>query len=91
MMWKKRTLVLGLSLTVVTLTIIMLTALVLHKTRRKSSQTSGFLTQTRSRKQAANTMAGIERRQLRGKIQRQQLVGLARVEDNYGDGYDYRN
>ena len=67
MMRNKRTLTLAPSLTVVTLTI-MVVAIVLHKRRRGSSQTSGFLTQIRSRKQADNTMTGIDRQQLRGKI-----------------------
>lgn len=67
MMCNKRTLTLASSLTVVPLTI-MLVAIVLHKRRRESSQTSGFLTQTRSRKQVANTITGIDRQQLRGKI-----------------------
>lgn len=67
MMCNKRTLTLASSLTVVPLTI-MLVAIVLHKRRHESSQTSGFLTQTRSRKQVANTITGIDRQQLRGKI-----------------------
>lgn len=68
MMCNKRTLTLASSLTVVPLTI-MLVAIVLHKRRRESSQTSGFLTQTRSRKQGgANTITGIAMQQLRGKI-----------------------
>ena len=67
MMCNKGTLTLASSLTVVPLTI-MLVAIVLHKRRRESSQTSGFLTQTRSRKQVANTITGIDRQQLRGKI-----------------------
>ena len=66
-MCNKGTLTLASSLTVVPLTI-MLVAIVLHKRRRESSQTSGFLTQTRSRKQVANTITGIDRQQLRGKI-----------------------
>jgi hypothetical protein len=83
----KNTLTLASSLTVVPLTI-MLVAIVLHKRSRKSSQTSVFLTQTRSRKQVANTMTGIDRQQLRGKIPKTTIGALARVEDNYGDGYD---
>ena len=64
----KNTLTLASSLTVVPLTI-MLVAIVLYKRRRKYSQTSGFLTQTRSRKQGgAITMTGIDRQQLRRKI-----------------------
>jgi hypothetical protein len=67
MMSDKNTLVLASSLTVVPLTI-MLFAIVLHKRWRESSQTSGFLTQTRSRKQVADTITGIDMQQLRGKI-----------------------
>jgi hypothetical protein len=77
MMWNKRTLTLESSLTVVTLTI-MLLAIVLHKRRRKSSQTSVFLTQTRSRKQAANTMTGIDTQQLRGKIPKTMIGWLGK-------------
>lgn len=67
MMSDKNTLALASSLTVIPFTI-MLVAIVLHKRWRESSQTSGFLTQTRSRKQVANTITGIDRQQLRGKI-----------------------
>jgi hypothetical protein len=67
MMSDKNTLVLASSLTVVPLTI-MLVAIVLHKRWRESLQTSGFLTQTISRKQIANTITGIDMQQLRGKI-----------------------
>ena len=62
------------SLTVVPLTI-MLVAIVLHKRWRESSQTSGFLTQTRSRKQVANTITGIDMQQLRGKIPKTTTTG----------------
>jgi hypothetical protein len=68
MMSDKNTLTLASSLTVVPLTI-MLVAIVLHQRSRKYLQTSGFLTQTRSRKQGgANTITAIDRQQLRGKI-----------------------
>lgn len=67
MMSDKNTLALASSLTVIPFTI-KLVAIVLHKRWRESSQTSGFLIQTRSRKQVANTITGIDRQQLRGKI-----------------------
>jgi hypothetical protein len=77
MMWNKRTSTLASSLTVVTLTI-MLVAIVIHKRRRGSSQTSGFLKQIRSRKQAANTMTGIDTHQLRGKISKTTIGWLGK-------------
>jgi hypothetical protein len=64
---KNTTLALASSLTVIPFTT-MLVAIVLHERWRESSQTSGFLIQTRSRKQVANTITGIDRQQLRGKI-----------------------
>jgi hypothetical protein len=67
MMSDKNKLALASSLTVIPFTI-MLVAIVLHKRWRESSQTSGFLIQTRSRKQVANTITGIDRQQLSGKI-----------------------
>ena len=73
MMWNKSTITLASSLTAVPLAI-MLVAVVLHKRRRTSSRTSGFITQTRSIKQNANTMTGTDRQQLKRKSQRQQSV-----------------
>jgi hypothetical protein len=86
-MSNKNTLTLASSVIVVSLTI-MQVAIVLHKRRTKSSQTSQFLTQTRSRKQGANTMTGIDRQQLWEKIPKITTGALATVEDNYGDDYD---
>jgi hypothetical protein len=86
-MSNKNTLTFASSLIIVSLTIMQI-AIVLHKRRAKSSRTSRFLTQTRSRKQGANTMTDIDRRQLREKIPKITTGALARVKDNNGDGYD---
>jgi hypothetical protein len=69
----RRTLTLASSLAAVPL-VMMLVAILLHKRRRKSSGTSGFLPQTTSLKQGANTMTGIDGQGLKEKSQRQQSM-----------------
>ena len=67
----RRTLTLASTLTAVPL-VMMLVAILLHKRRRKSSGTPGFLPQTTSLKQGANTMTGIDKHGLKEKSQKQQ-------------------
>ena len=69
----RRTLTLASSLAAVPL-VMMLVAILLHKRRRRSSGTSGFLPQTTSIKQGANTMTGIDGQGLKEKSQRQQSM-----------------
>jgi hypothetical protein len=68
----KRTLILASSLTTISLATLLLVASAIHRRKRKSPRTHGFLGQTRSTKGVDTTSSITYRQQLREKSQRRQ-------------------